>query len=172
MDAEPLNLINRWQKIGYKLESIVETPGSISRRGGILDIYPPTGELPARLEFFGNTIDSIRLFDPISQRSLKTVPEIDIGPVTEMLAIPFGDKIKLDRIIKKIDCKDCNDSAKQQFQQESQRPQSHLTKHPLQPRQLAPEYCLGLLLPPVRHLKQHRQQFPSQPRSRWLEPWQ
>jgi len=118
MDVEPLSLIRRWQKIGYKLESIVETPGSISRRGGILDIYPPTGELPARLEFFGNTIDSIRLFDPISQRSLKTVPEIDIGPVTEMLAIPFGDKIKLDRIIKKIDCKDCNDSVKQQFQQE------------------------------------------------------
>lgn len=118
MDVEPISLISRWQKIGYKLENVVEVPGNISRRGGIVDIYPPTSELPARLEFFGNTIDSIRLFDPVSQRSLKKVPEIDIGPATEMLAIPFGDRIKLGKTIKDIDCADCNDSAKQQFQQE------------------------------------------------------
>ncbi|MFH1663077.1 MAG: transcription-repair coupling factor [Chloroflexota bacterium] len=118
MDVEPLSLISRWQRIGYKLESIVEVPGSISRRGGILDIYPPTGELPARLEFFGNTVDSIRLFDPVSQRSLKTIPEIDIGPATEMLAIPFGDRIELEKTIRDIDCGECNDLAKQQFQQE------------------------------------------------------
>ena len=70
MEIEPLRLLSRWQDIGYRLESMVELPGQMSHRGGIIDIYPATGELPARLEFFGNTIDSIRLFDPESQRSL------------------------------------------------------------------------------------------------------
>ena len=118
MDIEPLSLINRWQKIGYELENIVEVPGKISRRGGILDIYPSTSELPARFEFFGNTIDSVRLFDPINQRSLKPVSDIDICPAAEILAVPFGDRLELERIIKYIDCEGCNNSIKKQFQQE------------------------------------------------------
>ncbi|UCG55075.1 MAG: transcription-repair coupling factor [Dehalococcoidia bacterium] len=118
MDVEPLSLLNRWQRSGYELGNVVEAPGSMSRRGGILDIYPPTSELPARLEFFGNIIDSIRLFDPISQRSLKPVSEIDIGPATEMLAVPFGDRVELERIINDIDCRGCNNSKKRQFYQE------------------------------------------------------
>lgn len=115
MDIEPLSLIQRWQGIGYKLENVVEVPGNISRRGGIVDIYPPTSDLPARLEFFGNTIDSIRLFDPVSQRSLKEIPQIDIGPAGEMLV---RDRVGLERFIESIDCGDCNDSAKEQFRQE------------------------------------------------------
>ena len=117
-DIEPLSLIRRWQGMGYKLESVVEVPGNISRRGGIVDIYPPTSELPARLEFFGNTIDSIRLFDQVSQRSLKAVPQVDIGPAGEMLAMSSGDRAELEKVIKNIDCGDCNDSTKEQFRQE------------------------------------------------------
>jgi transcription-repair coupling factor (superfamily II helicase) len=55
----------------------------MSQRGGILDIYPPNSELPARIEFFGNEIDSIRLFDPQSQRSLKPVESITLVPAQE-----------------------------------------------------------------------------------------
>ncbi len=83
MDFEPLSLIGRWQNMGYRLESVVDVPGTMSRRGGIVDVYPPSSELPVRLEFFGNTIDSLRLFDPASQRSLGQIEEVVIGPTEE-----------------------------------------------------------------------------------------
>ena len=79
------DLLSRWQAIGYRREDLVEVPGTISHRGGIVDIYSPGSDLPARLEFFGNTVESIRLFDPVSQRSLKTVPSITISPVIDLL---------------------------------------------------------------------------------------
>ena len=118
MDVEPFHLLSRWQAIGYRMESIVEVPGTVSHRGGIIDIYPPTSELPTRLEFFGNTIDSIRLFDPTSQRSLKATSEIVIGPATELLAMSLGNKTELEKAVKSIDCASCNTEARQQFQQE------------------------------------------------------
>jgi len=85
MEVEPFHLLSQWQAMGYRLENMVEVPGTISHRGGIIDIYPPTSDLPARLEFFGNTVDSIRLFDPANQRSLRAVSSIAIAPATEML---------------------------------------------------------------------------------------
>ena len=84
MDIEPLQLLRKWQDIGYRREGMVEVPGTISHRGGIVDIYPPTSDLPARLEFLGNTIESLRLFDPASQRSLDSISSIAIGPATEL----------------------------------------------------------------------------------------
>jgi transcription-repair coupling factor (superfamily II helicase) len=92
MDIEPFELIGKWQAIGYRMENIVEMPGTISHRGGIIDIYPLTSDLPVRLEFFGNTIESIRTFDPASQRSLTSLPAIAIGPATEQLT-PLKDSI-------------------------------------------------------------------------------
>jgi transcription-repair coupling factor (superfamily II helicase) len=84
MEIEPLELIKRWQDIGYEIENTVEIPGSVSRRGGIVDIYPPTSDLPARIEFLGNTIESIRTFDPVSQRSLEPIASIAVGPAAEL----------------------------------------------------------------------------------------
>ncbi len=118
MDVEPFQLLSKWQAIGYQREDIVEVPGTISHRGGILDIYPPTSELPARLEFLGNTVDSIRLFDPESQCSLKALSEIVIGPATELLAPLSGSKSELESVINGIDLTNCNTRASQQLQQE------------------------------------------------------
>jgi len=84
MEIEPLELLKRWQDIGYEIENAVEIPGSVSRRGGILDIYPPTSQLPARIEFLGNTIESMRLFDPASQRSLNSIESIAVCPAAEL----------------------------------------------------------------------------------------
>jgi transcription-repair coupling factor (superfamily II helicase) len=84
MEVEPLELISRWQDIGYSVENTVEVPGAVSRRGGIVDIYPPTSDLPARIEFLGNTIESIRTFDPISQRSLNPIESIAVCPAAEL----------------------------------------------------------------------------------------
>ena len=66
--------------MGYRLENMVEVPGTMSHRGGIIDVFPPTSELPVRLEFFGDTIDSIRTFDPATQRSVDKVPSVAIRP--------------------------------------------------------------------------------------------
>jgi len=92
MDIEPFELLRKWQAMGYRTENIVEMPGTTSHRGGIIDIYPPTSDLPVRLEFFGNTVESIRTFDPASQRSLTSAPSIAIGPATERLT-PLKDSI-------------------------------------------------------------------------------
>ncbi len=54
--------------IGYEPVSVVQTPGQLSRRGGLLDIYPPQASQPYRLEFFGDEIDTIRTFEPETQR--------------------------------------------------------------------------------------------------------
>ncbi len=64
MSREPLSLLADWAAMGYQSENIVELPGVMSRRGGIVDVWPPTSAWPVRLEFFGDTVDSIRRFDP------------------------------------------------------------------------------------------------------------
>jgi transcription-repair coupling factor (superfamily II helicase) len=92
MEVAPLELLKKWQDIGYSIENTVEVPGAVSRRGGIVDIYPPTSELPARLEFLGNTIESIRTFDPASQRSLESIESIAVCPAAE-LATPGTDSL-------------------------------------------------------------------------------
>jgi transcription-repair coupling factor (superfamily II helicase) len=83
MTVEPRQLMARWGDIGYKFENIVEIPGSMSRRGGIIDVFPPDSELPVRLEFSGNQIESIRFFEPATQRSLRQATSINIVPARE-----------------------------------------------------------------------------------------
>jgi len=78
MSIDPLQIVRKWQDMGYKVENIVEVPGTISRRGGIVDVFSPNSDLPARIEFFGNQIDSIRLFDPRTQRSSGLVTSVVI----------------------------------------------------------------------------------------------
>ena len=56
-------LLNRWQAMGYRVEPSVEAPGTVSRRGGIVDVFSPGSELPARIELWGDVVESIRLFD-------------------------------------------------------------------------------------------------------------
>jgi transcription-repair coupling factor (superfamily II helicase) len=116
MNKEPLRLLGEWEAMGYRLENVVEVPGTMSHRGGIIDIYPPTSEMPVRLEFFGDTIDSIRSFDPATQRSVDKVPSVAIGPATELLAIRRMDKSSLERILQSLDLSGCTAEVKQQFQ--------------------------------------------------------
>ncbi len=117
MDVEPLKLLSRWEAMGYRVESMVEVPGTISRRGGIIDIYPPTSNLPARIEFFGNTIDSIRLFDPVNQRSVTSVSSIAIGPATEFLTPLLDNKLELEALLNALDLTDGNTELSRQFKQ-------------------------------------------------------
>lgn len=69
--------------LGYEKTQIVEGPGQFSVRGGIFDIH--TSNLAIRLEFFDNQIDSIRLFDTITQRSIKSIDCVEITPMRELI---------------------------------------------------------------------------------------
>ncbi|MGC9347673.1 MAG: transcription-repair coupling factor [Anaerolineae bacterium] len=71
--------------MGYEPVSIVQAPGQLSRRGGLLDIYPPQATQPYRLEFFGDEIDTIRTFDPATQRSTGRAESLWLTPVREGL---------------------------------------------------------------------------------------
>jgi transcription-repair coupling factor (superfamily II helicase) len=68
---------------GYTRTEIVELPGEFSRRGGILDVYPADADSPARLEFFGDVIDSIRRFAPETQRSQEAIESISLTPLRQ-----------------------------------------------------------------------------------------
>ncbi len=114
-EIEPLSLLKQWQTMGYKLENLVEIPCTISRRGGIVDIYPPSSELPARVEFCGNIVDAIRLFDPLTQRSQRAVTEIAITPATELLTPLLSSKGELELTLRSLDLSNCNPKASEEF---------------------------------------------------------
>jgi transcription-repair coupling factor (superfamily II helicase) len=77
--------LRRWAGLGYEPVSVVEMPGQFSHRGGILDIFPPGEEGPVRIELFGPDVDSIRRFDPATQRSAERLEEVTIIPAREAL---------------------------------------------------------------------------------------
>jgi transcription-repair coupling factor (superfamily II helicase) len=116
MEIEPLKLLEKWQSLGYRLENVVEMPGSMSHRGGIIDIFPPASEFPARLEFMGNTIESLRTFDPSTQRSIATLTSLYAGPATEVLAPLTMDIRDLESLINNLDLNACNSDTLQYFE--------------------------------------------------------
>jgi transcription-repair coupling factor (superfamily II helicase) len=69
--------------VGYTQIDLVEMPGQFTRRGGILDVYSPESDRPVRLEFFGDEIETIRKFDPETQRSQSGLDETELLPLTE-----------------------------------------------------------------------------------------
>ena len=81
IDAEAL--LRAFDAAGYRREAVVDQPGSFTRRGGIIDVFAPTEDLPLRMELFGAEIDSLRRFDPVSQRSLESVTEATLRPASE-----------------------------------------------------------------------------------------
>jgi transcription-repair coupling factor (superfamily II helicase) len=80
--------LTRWLGLGYRSDAVVEEVGQLSRRGGIVDIWPPNRAWPVRIELFGDEIDSLRLFDPTTQRTLpdaRSVHEVLVGPASEAM---------------------------------------------------------------------------------------
>jgi transcription-repair coupling factor (superfamily II helicase) len=117
-EIEPMGLMRKWQEMGYQVENLVEVPGTISRRGDIIDIYPPTSNSPVRLEFFGNTLESIRLYDSATQRSQKVIQHISICPANEIL--PLQNNPDLIKKLEGLDLSHCSEEAKPQYQQDIQ----------------------------------------------------
>ncbi|MCF0130972.1 MAG: transcription-repair coupling factor [Pseudobutyrivibrio sp.] len=71
--------------MGYEAVATCEHPGEYAIRGGIIDVFPLTSELPVRIELWGDEVDSIRSFDPSNQKSIKTLEMVVIFPAVELI---------------------------------------------------------------------------------------
>ncbi len=83
-DALRVHLVER----GYLSTDLCSEPGTFAVRGGILDVWPPGQANPLRLEFWGDEVDSIRAYDPWTQRSVETLSRVEVLPVREELLAP------------------------------------------------------------------------------------
>jgi transcription-repair coupling factor (superfamily II helicase) len=83
IDLDPRELANTLVMGGYEPADPVDAHGEFARRGGIFDVFPAGEELPIRIEFIGDTVESIRRFDPGTQRSVETLDRFGIVPVRE-----------------------------------------------------------------------------------------
>jgi transcription-repair coupling factor (superfamily II helicase) len=82
--CDPLDLVEWLEEQGYEPEAQVTQKGELALRGGILDVYPLTSPWPARLEFFGDELESLRHFDPLTQISREEVAAITLPPAGEL----------------------------------------------------------------------------------------
>ncbi len=80
----PLDLVEWLEDQGYEPEAQVTHKGELALRGGILDVFPLTSPWPVRLEFFGDELESLREFDPVSQVSRTTINEVTLSPAGEL----------------------------------------------------------------------------------------
>lgn len=84
MTIAPDSLLRSFIDAGYEREEVCEGRGQVCRRGGCIDIFPITSANPVRIEFFDDEIDTMREFDPVSQRSIENVNAVVIPPATEL----------------------------------------------------------------------------------------
>jgi transcription-repair coupling factor (superfamily II helicase) len=83
-------LLHELLALGYEPVLEVAGRGEFARRGGLVDVFPSAAPLPIRIELFGDEIDSMRVFDPTDQRSLRPVDEVVLLPASEFLVPPGG----------------------------------------------------------------------------------
>ena len=110
-------LLSGWSDLGYRNEPVVETPGSFSQRGGIIDVYPSHSDLPFRIELWDDQIDTIRQFDPYSQRSVGGVEQVSIIPAREQLP-GLADRSWVDRLIAQMDLTGCHQDVRERIGEE------------------------------------------------------
>ena len=106
---DPARLVARLTDHGFERVEFVEQPGEMALRGGILDVFPFTGDYPVRIEFFGDEIDSIREFDASTQRSIsrrsaaRLVPNLERPAGTTAARRPFFDLLPADTLFVTFD---------------------------------------------------------------------
>ena len=95
-------------------EAVVEEPGTFSRRGGLIDVFPPNLSEPVRIELYGDEIDSLRAFEPTTQRSSHRLDRFVLAPATEALprlASSAAQKVQA------LDLSQCHPPAKKEYQE-------------------------------------------------------
>lgn len=98
-DINLKELVENLVKLGYEKSDIVEGKGQFAVRGGLIDIFAINNDLPYRIELFGDTVDNIRTFDSLTQRSIDTLNEVEISFLSE---VSITDK-KRDNVILKLE---------------------------------------------------------------------
>jgi transcription-repair coupling factor (superfamily II helicase) len=93
-EISPVDLGDRLAAAGYTRQDPTDEPGEFSVRGGVVDFYPAGARHPIRLEFIGDNIESLRTYDPGTQRSIEAIDQAHIEPLQELL---FGQDDALDR---------------------------------------------------------------------------
>lgn len=119
----PDDLVATLIDLGYAGEALVEYAGTFSRRGGIVDVFPVDASAPLRVEFFGDEVESVRAFDPTTQRSRQTVPELRLSPSRETLA-PTPEALER---LRALDTSRLNEAALAQWTRDLERLADNLT---------------------------------------------
>ncbi|MBI3751184.1 MAG: transcription-repair coupling factor [Chloroflexi bacterium] len=90
--------------LGYDPVLEVAGKGELARRGGLIDVFPPSADLPVRIELFGDEVESLRRFDPTDQRSVGRTDEVTLLPASEFLLPPGGEALRarLGRLVSRL----------------------------------------------------------------------
>jgi transcription-repair coupling factor (superfamily II helicase) len=113
MDME--DLIVELDRLGYVSAPIVQQSGGFSRRGGIVDVFPPTAADPLRIEFFGDEIESLRRFSTATQRTTQTIDEAQIGPAREIALASAQPALEL---LARLNYKQVSDEVRARFEED------------------------------------------------------
>ncbi|MFH1084991.1 MAG: DEAD/DEAH box helicase, partial [Chloroflexota bacterium] len=113
-----LKLLEECVRAGYDPAVVVEQPGTFAHRGSIIDIYPPNLPRPVRIDLFGDEIDSLRLFDPGSQRSEERLDAVTLAPASE--ALPAWGKAA-GPALERLDLSGCASAVRQRMEEERER---------------------------------------------------
>jgi transcription-repair coupling factor (superfamily II helicase) len=97
-DHDPSAILPWLETSGYVFEPEVLSPGQASWRGGILDVWPPSHDWPVRIEFFGSTVESLRRFEPVEQRSRELLTEVALPPAAEREGLLAPQNLFIDHV--------------------------------------------------------------------------
>ena len=111
------SLLAQWVDLGYRNEPLVESAGSFSRRGGIIDVFPPNAGLPFRIELWDDQVDTIREFDPYSQRSVGPAEEVRIIAAREQLP-GLACRERIQRLTADLDFSQCSPEVRDRMDEE------------------------------------------------------
>lgn len=104
--------LTQWATAGYRPAPVVEVPGAFARRGGIVDVWPPASGQPVRIELFGDEVESLRAFDPATQRSTGPLKAVTVTPPTESLPARGPEA---DRLLALLDVSRCDEETRRRL---------------------------------------------------------
>ncbi|MDE3074027.1 MAG: transcription-repair coupling factor, partial [Chloroflexota bacterium] len=104
--VRPDSLLEEWYRMGFEAVPVVEEPGTFTRRGGIVDVFPPAHAQPVRIEFWGDEIESIRPFDPETQLSESQLKTVTFTPAREA---PVGVAERAQELLESLDFSVCRE---------------------------------------------------------------
>src|SRR5262249_35607617 len=86
-------LVEHLNEVGYQRRPMATEKGEFAVRGGIVDLFPVSSPDPYRIEFWGDEIESLRIYDPIGQKSIRATPEVAIPPAQELEFVRKGEEL-------------------------------------------------------------------------------